>query len=165
MRMRMVGARKEEKRRRDSTPFYFTPLVCERLVAEAAVVQRGRDIDAHAVIDGTLRGDLLQIEGLRQTVEVPDEFLPVRDELHDFTVVHVHEAGVRADDNGAFGGGGACGLTVEGSIGQGNGRQARRGQREYGNGFYKRLHGILQFKRLRGIRSAQAASAPHVPSL
>src|SRR5258705_12067234 len=68
--MRMVCERKEEKRRRDSTPFYFTPLVCEQSVAEAAVIQRGRDIHAHAVIDGALRGDLLQIEGLRQAVDL-----------------------------------------------------------------------------------------------
>src|SRR5258706_12304919 len=125
MRMRMVGERKEEKRRRDSTPFYFTPLVCERLVAEAAVVQRGRDIHAHAVVDGALRSDLLQIENLRQAVEVPGEFLPVRHELHDFTVVPVHEAGVRADDNSAFGCGGGWRLAQEGGCWPRNGRHGR----------------------------------------
>src|SRR6267154_1811217 len=109
MRMRMISERKEEKRRRDSTPFYFTPPVCERSVAEPTVIRRCRDIDAHAVIDGALWGDLLQIEGLRQAVEVPGEFLAVRDELHDLTVVHVHEAGVRGDDNGALGVDGGCG--------------------------------------------------------
>src|SRR3979490_1140974 len=136
--MRMVGSeRKEErKRRRDSAPSFYSAIRPWRSVAEAAVRQRGRDIDAHAVVDGTLRGDLLQIEGLRQAVEVPGEFLPVRDELHDFTVAHAHEAGVCADDNGAFGGDGACGLAIAVGIGQGNGRQARRGQREYGNSFY-----------------------------
>jgi hypothetical protein len=50
-------------------------------------------------------------------------------------------------------------------IGHGNGRQARRGQREYRNGFCKRLHGILQFKRLRGIQSTEVAGVLYVPSL
>src|SRR5712691_4781529 len=95
-----------------SAPFHSTPWGARRSVAEASVLQRGRDIDTHVVVDGALRGDLLQIEGLRHAVEVPGEFLPVRDELDDFSVVHVHPAGVRADDDGAFGGGGGCGLAI-----------------------------------------------------
>src|SRR5437879_11139418 len=134
--MRMVGERKGRKKAPLLDAFLFYTAGCRRSVAEAAVVQRGRDIDAHAVVDGALRGDLLQIENLRQAVEVPGEFLPVRHELHDFTVVHVYEAGVRADDNGAFGGGGGCGLAIAVAIGEGKGRQARRGQGEYGKVFY-----------------------------
>src|SRR2546428_552431 len=120
MRMRMVGT--NEKGAETSAPSHSTPRRMRRSVAEAAVFQRGRDIDAHVVVDGALRGDLLQIEGLRHAVEIPGEFPPVRDELDDFTVVHVHPAGVRADDDGAFGVGGACGLAVAVGIGQGKGR-------------------------------------------
>src|SRR5438093_7457039 len=148
-----------------SAPFHSTPRGARRSVAEASVLQRGRDIDAHAVVDGALRGDLLQIEGLRQAVEVPGEFLAVRHELHDFTVVHVHEAGVRADDDGAFGSGGGCRLAIAVGIGQGNGRQARRGQREYGNGFYKRLHGISPIHKVEGIQGTWVAGVLYVASL
>src|SRR2546423_15084091 len=77
--------RKKEKGAGTSAPSHSTPRSTRRSVAEAAVFQRGRDVDAHAVVDGALRGDLLQIEGLRHAVELPGEFLAVRDELHDFT--------------------------------------------------------------------------------
>src|SRR4029077_9828432 len=131
MRMRTVGT--NEKGAETSAPSHSTPRRMRRLLAEAAVFQRGGDVDAHVVIDGALRGDLLEIKRLRQTVEVPGELLPVRDELDDFTVVHCHPASVRADDNRAFGSGGACGLAIAVGIGQGKGGQARRGQREYCN--------------------------------
>src|SRR5882762_835405 len=101
--MRMVGSeRKGRKRRRDSAPFYFTPLGV-RSVAEAAVHFRALDVDAHVVVDGALGRDLGQLERLLNAVEIPGEFLAARDDLHDLAVLDVDKLGAGGNDDGAFG--------------------------------------------------------------
>src|SRR5260221_4242724 len=151
--MRMISERNGRKRRRDSTPFYFTPLGYGRSVAEAAVHFRALDVDAHVVVDGTLGRDLSQLERLLNAVEIPSEFLAARDDLHDLAVLDVDELGAGGDDDRAVGEGSLRRLAVEVAESQRGGRQGRRGQREYSKGFYKRLHGILQFIKLRGIQN------------
>src|SRR5260221_195647 len=64
-----------------------------------------RDVDLHAVVEETRRGDLRHVERPRlgYAVEVPGEFATVRNEANDFAVFHVDPLRPAVDVDGAPG--------------------------------------------------------------
>src|SRR5258706_8868869 len=95
------------------------------------------DIDRHAVIDRTRGRDLAQVKrlGLRQAIEIPNEFLSVGHEPYHFAVLHVDILGFAVDDQCTHSRGCLGGLAQKvGAHRCSAGGQGRDGKGQYSNG-------------------------------